>query len=64
MKRNGIPEKPKTQKEQISVLWDIFCNHIFSKVMTLDMQMKFVLVFLGLILAFLAVLTHLMVSLC
>ena len=63
MRRNGIPEKPKTQKEQVSVLWDIVCNHIFSKVMTHDMQMKFVLVFLGLILAFLAVMTHLMVSL-
>jgi hypothetical protein len=58
MKKNLIPEKPATQKEQISTLWDIVCNHVFTKLYNHDIQLKFILVFLALILAFLAVLVY------
>jgi len=55
-RNNKIPEKPKTQKEQISVLWDVVCNHVFSKLSTHDTMMKFILAFTALTLAFLAIL--------
>lgn len=56
MKRNEIPQKPETQKEQISTLWDIVCNHLFTKVNTHDIKINFILIFVGLILALLGVL--------
>lgn len=55
-RNNKIPEKPKSQKEQVSMLWDAVYNHMFSKLAAHDKMMGFTLAFLALILAFLGIL--------
>ena len=56
-----VPPKPKTQKEQTSMLWDAVYNHIPSILRQQDRRLKwqdvkltFVLIFMALILASLA----------
>lgn len=51
-----IPEKPKTQKDQVSVMWDIMCNHLLSWAKWQDVKMRFIMAFLALIIALLGVL--------
>ena len=41
-----VPEKPKTQKEQISMLWDAVFNHLFTAQHWQDVMLKFVLALL------------------
>ncbi len=55
MSRNGVPKKPDDVEGQISVLWDFMTNHVWSRLKWQDVKMNFVLVFLGLILALLAI---------
>lgn len=52
---NKTPEKPKTTKTQIEMIWSQCFNHIPSRLKWLDLKLNFVLVFMGLILALLAV---------
>ena len=44
-----IPEKPKTQKEQISMLWDAVYNHLFTAQHWQGVMLKFVLALLAVI---------------
>jgi hypothetical protein len=43
------PEKPKTQKEQISMLWDAVFNHLFTAQHWQGVMLKFVLALLAVI---------------
>ena len=45
------PEKPKSQKAQISMLWDAVYNHVFTAQYWLGIQLKFVLTLLSIIIA-------------
>ncbi|KKN56925.1 hypothetical protein LCGC14_0567170 [marine sediment metagenome] len=47
---NNMPKKPETHEEQTSVLWDVMCNHVMSKLKTQDIKLNFVLGFMGLVL--------------
>ena len=38
-----IPQKPETQKEQISMLWDAVYNHLFTAQHWQGIMLKFVL---------------------
>jgi len=49
------PKKPDKQKDQISMLWDAVYNHIFHRLNFIDLEIKFILVFLALILTFLGI---------
>ena len=42
-------EKPKTQKEQISMLWDAVFNHLFTAQHWQGIMLKFVLALLAVI---------------
>lgn len=53
---NRLPQKPETQKEQISLLWDMVCNHMLHRLSWQDIKINFILLLLALIIAFLAVL--------
>jgi len=44
-----MPEKPKTQKEQISMLWDAVFNHLFTAQHWQGIMLKFVLAILAVI---------------
>ena len=44
MKKNLMDEKPETQEEQISVLWDTVHNCVLTKLSYLDWQVKFLIV--------------------
>ena len=46
-----IPEKPETQKEQISMLWDAVFNHLFTAQHWQGVMLKFVLALLAVIIA-------------
>ena len=48
--------KPTTMEGQVDMLWDIVANHLLSKTGFLDWKLNFVLVFLALVLALLAIL--------
>jgi len=50
------PEKPKAQKDQLSMLWDAVYNHIPTRIRWIDVKVNFMLGFLGLILGLLAIL--------
>jgi len=50
-----IPEKPKTTKEQIDMIWDAIFNAIPHRFKWQDIKINFILAFLALILAFMAV---------
>ena len=50
-----LPEKPKTTKEQVSVLWDIVANHLITQVRMNNMKLNFVLGFLGLIMGLIGI---------
>ena len=50
------PEKPETLDAQVSMLWDGLYNHLPSWLEAIELKMNFVLVFLGLLLGFLAIL--------
>lgn len=52
---NKMPEKPKTQKEQISMLWEGVFNHIPTQLKWQNVKLNFILAFMGLVLALLAV---------
>jgi len=43
------PRKPKTQKEQISMLWDAVFNHLFTGQHWQGVMLRFVLAFLAVI---------------
>lgn len=45
------PKKPKTQKEQISMLWDAVYNHVFTAQHWQGVMMKFILALLAAIIA-------------
>ena len=44
-----IPQKPETQKEQISMLWDAVYNHLFTAQHWQGIMLKFVLALLAVI---------------
>ena len=46
-----IPDKPETVEEKIDMLWDAFYNRMLHWMGWQELRMKFVLVFLGLLLA-------------
>ena len=48
--------KPESQEEQISVIWDFLFNHLAHRVKFIDLKIAFILGFLTLILALLGVL--------
>lgn len=50
------PEKPKSQKKQIDILWDVVCNGVMHRLGLLDIKFGFVLALLGVMMAFLAIL--------
>lgn len=52
---NKIPDKPETMEEQVSVLWDIVCNHLWTRAKVQDLKLNFVLAFMTLLIAGLAV---------
>ena len=58
-----VPEKPKTEKAQISILWDIISNHIIHRLNWQDIKMNFILGLTGLILALCAVMISLIANL-
>lgn len=60
--KQEIPKKPQKQKDQIDQLWDAVYNHIPSKLGVLGIKVNFILVFMGLNLAFLAALMVLIVK--
>jgi len=49
-------KKPKTQREQIGMLWDACFNHIPTKLDWLDKKVAFIMVMMALILALMSVL--------
>lgn len=51
MNNAKVPEKPKTMKKQIDVLWDVTCNHILHKLWLQDIKWTVILVMLGALLA-------------
>lgn len=50
---NGVkvPEKPKSTKGQVSVLWDVVCNHVLHKLWLQDIKWTVILVMLSALLA-------------
>jgi hypothetical protein len=60
---NRTPQKPKNQKEQISMLWDAVYNHLPSRLNWQDKKLNFILIFMGLILAALAIGTPIVINL-
>ncbi|KKN73886.1 hypothetical protein LCGC14_0396880 [marine sediment metagenome] len=40
---NNMPKKPETHEEQTSVLWDVMCNHVMSKLKTQDIKQNITL---------------------
>ncbi len=53
---NGLPDKPpETMGEKLDVLYAFVCNHMNHRVKWLDIQQKFILVFLALILGLLGI---------
>lgn len=58
-----LPPKPPSEKEQISVMWDILANHlphclqdVYDRIHWVDRKLNFILGFMGLVLALLGVL--------
>jgi len=51
---NNIPKKPKLQKDQIEQLWDAAFNHLPTRIRWIDTKLNFVLVFLGILMALIA----------
>jgi len=49
-------KKPKTQKEQVDLIWDFLFNHLVHKIKFIDLKIGFILAFLTLMLALLSVL--------
>jgi len=47
-----IPEKPKTQKAQIDMIWDAVFNSIAHRLKWQDLKITFILGFMVLVLAF------------
>lgn len=43
----SMPEKPKTMKGQVSVLWDIMGNHVLSSLRVQNLTSKFLLGLVG-----------------
>jgi len=58
-----MPDKPKTQREQTSMLWDAVFNHIPERLTWQDMKLNFILALLALTLVFLGVLATLIATL-
>jgi len=50
-----VPEKPKTQKEQIAQLWEFTTNHIWHRLNWQDTKLNFMITILGIMLALQAV---------
>ena len=50
-----LPDKPKAAKDQVDMIWTQCFNHIPTKLKWLDVKLNFILVFMGLVLALLAV---------
>ena len=51
-----IPEKPKTTKEQINMIWDALFNAIPHHLKSQDIRINFILAFMALILAMIGIL--------
>lgn len=45
-----LPDKPKTQKAQINMIWDALFNEIPHRLKWQDIKINFILVFVALIL--------------
>ena len=50
-----VPDKPEDPTEQMSVLWDLVTNHIFSWMRFMGFKMNSVLAIVAIILALLAI---------
>ena len=48
-------KKPKTQKEQVDLIWDFLFNHLAHKIRFLDLKVAFILAFLTLVLGLIGV---------
>ncbi len=51
--KNTVPEKPKSQKDQISMVWDALFNGLIHRVNFQDIKINFILGFMVLILGLL-----------
>lgn len=49
------PPRPKSSKAQVEMLWEAMYNHVFTWMRWQDIKLNFVLVFLGLVVALLAI---------
>ena len=50
-----IPEKPKTTKDQINMIWDALFNAIPHHLKSQDIRINFILAFMALVLGLMAV---------
>lgn len=48
-----MPDKPKTTKGQVNALWDVVSNCILTQLRVQNLKLTFVLIFMGIMLAFL-----------
>lgn len=48
-------KKPKTQKEQVDLIWDFLFNHLNHKVKFLDTKITFILSLLAILMVLIAI---------
>ena len=51
----SIPPKPANQKEQISDLWEAVYNHIPSQLRLVNIQIRFILAFITIVMVLVAI---------
>jgi RNAse (barnase) inhibitor barstar len=51
-----IPDKPEDPDKQLDTLWDLVTNHIFSWMRVTGLKVNFILAFVALVLALMAIL--------
>ena len=50
-----MPDKPKTHDEQMDMIWEACFNHIPTRLGWVDLKVNFILAFIGIVLALVAV---------
>jgi len=53
--KHDTPNKPKTHDEQMDMVWDALFNHIPTRLAWVDLKVNFILAFIGIVLALVAV---------
>jgi len=61
-KNHHSPKKPDTPEGQLSVLWDVVCNHVLTWMAWQDVKMGFIIALLAINVALLAVLCALKIA--